>query len=52
MRAQMDLIRGLVEGAHGEGGGDRRPHTHDPRVAKLTDADHIEAYLVTFETIS
>ncbi len=46
MRAQMDLIRGLVEGVRGEGGGDRRPPTHD--LAKLTD---IEAYLVTFERL-
>ncbi len=51
MRAQMDLIRGLVEGARGEGGDDRRPYTHDPRVAKLTDADDIEAYRVTFERL-
>ena len=46
----MDLLRGIVEGVRGEGGGDRRPPTHDPKVqvAKLTDADDIEAYLVTF----
>ena len=34
----MDLIRGLVEGACGEGGGNQKTPTHDPKVAKLTDS--------------
>ncbi len=38
-----------IEGAHGEGGGERRATSRDPKVAKLTDADDIEAYMVTFE---
>ena len=44
MREQMDLLRGLVEGAHGEGGGERRATSRDLKVAKLTDTDDIEAY--------
>ncbi len=49
MREQMDLLRGLV-GAHGEGG-ERRATSQDPKFAKLTDADDIEAYIVTFERL-
>ena len=50
MREQMDLLRGLVEGAHGEGGSERRVTSRDLNVAvaKLTDADDIE---VTFERL-
>ncbi|XP_064386057.1 uncharacterized protein LOC135334709 [Halichondria panicea] len=50
MREQMDLLRGLI-GAQGEGGGERRATSQDPKVAKLTDADDIEPYIVTFERL-
>ena len=46
----MDLLRGLVEGTHGEGGGDRRA-AKNPKVAKLMDSDDIKVYLVTFERL-
>ncbi len=41
-------MREQMVGAHGEGGGERRVTSQDP---KVTDADDIEAYIVTFERL-
>ena len=52
MQEQMNVLKSLVDGIHEQGEATLREQAakdKDVRVAKLTDANDVEAYLTTFE---
>ena len=50
---QMELLQGLLAGRHkqGESAEQRAANDRDMKLAKLSETDDIEAYLITFERL-